>query len=603
VPEIASRLPNRVARLAVGLVGFVLALDLLWRVVASTTAPTEFAVVDEPAHLATGLLFLLALVTLMRSRRPAPSFISAAVVASVAIDLDHVPGLLGWHGLTEGAPRPYTHSLVTPLALIVVGLMARGRARPIAFGAAFGVCAHLVRDLCTGPGVALLWPLSSAAVRLPYVVFALVLVWTAGVIAVAAARPGRSPSSGRTKWPEAPSISRLLPGVLAAAVLGIALSSFAPAGAAAAPTAFGVYVPGADQRPSRIESFAHQVGRAPVIASSYKRWRLQPFIGAELRHVWNRGAVPLVTWEPWTVEGRGFSLRAIAGGRYDAYVRGAANSAARWGRPILLRFAHEMNGTWYPWGRGRNGNTPRVYKAAWRHLVRIFRSAGADNVKWVWTPNVEGGGQYPFARFYPGNKWVNWVGLDGFNWARRGEWQSFTDIFGASYARLSRLSPRPMIIAETGSSQSGGDKAAWVSSALRKEIPRFSRVRAVVWFSDRVGDVDFRVNSSAASLQAFRSGISAPAYGLTRGGFLATPVSVHRSAAAPAPPSGGFGQPSLFYRLTQKLHGRYLWMAVAVFAAFLVVVALTVAWARRSRRRRRNPPIAASRRQAGGSEP
>jgi membrane-bound metal-dependent hydrolase YbcI (DUF457 family) len=599
VPEITS--PQRAGALAAGLVGFVLGLDLLWSVVASSSSPTEFAAVDEPAHLATGLLFLLALLALVRSRRPTPAFLAAAVVASVAIDLDHLPGLLGWHGLTSGVPRPYTHSLVTPLALIAVGLIAGGRARPIAFGAAFGVGAHLFRDLFTGPGVALLWPLSSTAVRPPYVVFALALALTAGAIVVAAARVGRSRSTRRTDWPDAPSTSRLLPALLAAATLSIVLS-LAPARAVAAPVGFGVYVPKADQHPKRIESFAHQVGRTPVIVSSYKRWPLQPFVTAELRDVWSRGAVPLVTWEPWTLEGHGIPLRAIARGRYDAYVRRAAKSAAQWGHPILLRFAHEMNGTWYPWGR--DGNTPRVYKATWRHLVRIFRAAGADNVKWVWAPNVDGGGQYPFAGFYPGNQWVDWVGLDGFNWAKRGEWESFTDIFGSSYDTLSRISSRPVIVAETGSSQSGGDKAAWVSSALAEEIPRFSRLRAVVWFSDRVGDVDFRINSSPAALHSFRSGITSPRYGLERGALLSTPLNRHGEAAAPAPPSGGFGQPSLFYRLTQKLHGRYLLMAIAILVAFLVLLALAVAWMRRRRRTRRaGPPVPAGRRQTGGSEP
>jgi hypothetical protein len=261
-----------------------------------------------------------------------------------------------------------------------------------------------------------------------------------------------------------------------------------------------------------------------------------------------------------------------------------------------------MNGTWYPWGR--DGNTPRVYKAAWRHLVRIFRSAGADNVKWVWAPNVDGGGQYPFARFFPGNKWVDWVGLDGFNWAKRGEWQSFTDTFGSSYNTLARITSRPMIVAETGSSQSGGDKAAWVSSALTEEIPRFSRLRAVVWFSDSVGDVDFRINSSPAALHAFRSAITSPRYGLTRRALLSTPSNLRRKAVAPSAPSGGFGQPSLFYRLGQKLHGRYLWMAVAVLVAFLLAVALAVAWLRHGRRARRSgPPIRTGRREAGGSEP
>jgi membrane-bound metal-dependent hydrolase YbcI (DUF457 family) len=595
------RPPRFAGSLAFALVGFVFALDLLWSVVASSTAPPEFAVVDEPAHLATGLVFVLALLTLARSRRAPLSFLAAAIVASVAIDLDHLPGLLGWHGLTQGTPRPYTHSLATGVALIAVGALLGGRAKPIAYGVAFGVCAHLFRDLCTGPGLAPAWPLSGAAVRLPYLAFAVGLILTAVAVIAATARRDsswqRRPAKG-----ESALRSRLLPCLLAAALT--AWLAVTPARATASQTAFGAYVPKADQHPELISSFAKRVGREPAILSSYKRWPTPLIVPAELRTVWRRGALPLITWEPWTLSGRGFSLRAIAHGRYDSYARRAATQAASWKHPILLRFAHEMNGTWYPWGRGQDGNTPGIYKAAWRHLVRIFRSAGADNVRWVWTPNVDGGGAYPFRQYYPGNKWVSWVGLDGFNWARRGEWQSFTDLFGSSYDTLTRLSTRPVMIAETGSSQSGGDKPAWVSSALAREIPRFSRIRAVVWFSDVVSGVDFRINSSRASLAAFRSGIGSPQYGLDRSALVSTPLTLRRSATAPAPPSGGFGQPSLLYRMTQKLHGRYLWIAIAIAALFLATLIGVVVFLRRMRRARRavrgQPPDATPARSGRG---
>jgi hypothetical protein len=284
----------------------------------------------------------------------------------------------------------------------------------------------------------------------------------------------------------------------------------------------------------------------------------------------------MITWEPWTRNGQGIALESIATGHYDRYIRAAADSAAAWGKPILLRFAHEMNGDWYPWGRGSSGNTPATYKAAWRHLVEIFRSAGAHNVKWVWSPNVEGGGKYPFQPFYPGNRWVDWVGLDGFNWARTGEWQSFTDLFGDSYETLARITHRPVIIAETGSSESGGDKAAWVSSALRRELPRFSRIRAVVWFSDPVNGVDFRIDSSTDSLKAFRSAIESRRYGLTRSALLATPSRLDHHATAPSPPVGGYGAPSLVYRMTHKLHGKYLVIALAAGLACLLVVLLLI---------------------------
>ena len=257
--------------LAIALVAFIFGLDLLWSVIASSTAPTEFGAVDEPSHLATALLLLLALLTLARSRRPSMSFLAAALIASVAIDLDHIPELLGWQGLTGGLPRPYTHSLMTPLVLILVGGLAGRRIRPVAFGAAFGVGAHLCRDLCTGPGVAILWPLSSAPVRLPYLVFAAGLILIAVVVSLAAGRR-RSSSSRIEARREAPLLSWILPGLLAATV-GAALL-LTPARAVAAPIAFGAYVPKADQNPSLVQSFAHQVGHAPVIVSSYKRWRL-----------------------------------------------------------------------------------------------------------------------------------------------------------------------------------------------------------------------------------------------------------------------------------------------------------------------------------------
>ena len=54
----------------------------------------------------------------------------------------------------------------------------------------------------------------------------------------------------------------------------------------------------------------------------------------------------------------------------------------RW--PVVLRFAHEMNGHWYPWGAHRTD--PADFVAAWRHIHDVFRTVGATNVIWTWTP-------------------------------------------------------------------------------------------------------------------------------------------------------------------------------------------------------------------------
>jgi beta-mannanase len=220
-------------------------------------------------------------------------------------------------------------------------------------------------------------------------------------------------------------------------------------------------------------------------------------------------------------------LRAIVAGRYDGYIRRSARAAAAWEHPILLRFAHEMNGNWYPWGRG-HGNTAALYKRTWRHVVRIFRREGAANVMWVWAPNVDNSGNYPFRGLYPGDPWVDWVGLDGFNWGKKGEWTSFLQVFGRSYRTLAQISRRPVIVAETGSTQRGGNKAAWISRALRWEIPHLPRIRAVVWFNERFNGIDVRIDSSPASLRAYRAAARSSRYAMSRSRLLA--ISLHSHA-------------------------------------------------------------------------
>ena len=351
--------------------------------------------------------------------------------------------------------------------------------------------------------------------------------------------------------------------------------------------ALGAYIPRSAWQPGEIDRYSRLVGRRPVIVSIYKSWDSQPFDQTELDGVWSRGAVPMISWEPLSYQSREFPLGAIQRGHFDDYVRESARAARDWGRPILLRFAHEMNGDWYPWGRGVGDNNSYRYRAVWRRLVGIFRTQGADNVQWVWAPNVNTGGDFPFLDLYPGDQWVDWVGFDGYNWAKAGEWNSFTDVFDNSYEELTQHTSRPMIITETGSSESGGDKAAWVSSALDREIPGFARIRAVVWFEDEFKGLDARADSSSDSLEAFRASIASPQWGLSRAELLATPASYGGgSTAAPPAPGDGFGEPSFLYRITHKLQGRYLWIAVGMAAALLVLLALASLFVRRILRAR-----------------
>jgi mannan endo-1,4-beta-mannosidase len=359
-----------------------------------------------------------------------------------------------------------------------------------------------------------------------------------------------------------------------------------PASATAAPIALGVFVPNVFNNAGVISAYGRQVGRQPAIVLSYKNWSIEPFYPPELDRVWAGGSISMVTWEPETAGGEGIPLREIVDGSHDRYIRKSAEAVAAWGKPIFLRFAQEMNGDWYPWGRDVGGNTPRQFREAWHHIYWIFRNHGASNVRWVWSPNADAGGGHPLAVYYPGDEFVDWVGIDGFCWGGTIGWPSFTTIFGSTYDRIVALTSRPIMIAETGVGTEGGDKAEWITSALTREAPAFPHLRAVVWFNEVDAQADLRVDSSPAALAAFRGAIASPRYAADRADLLATPSTLPGQAPAPAPPDDGYGAPSLFEELRLKLHDGYLLLAIGAGAAVLAIAATALVGLRRRRRSR-----------------
>jgi beta-mannanase len=207
------------------------------------------------------------------------------------------------------------------------------------------------------------------------------------------------------------------------------------------------------------------------------------------------GSVAVVTWEPWLTvfdnarhpflplrdaRDRG-GLAAVARGDYDFYVDRWAAEAARFGRPFLLRFAHEMNDPYrYPWGP--QNNTKEEFIAAWRHVVDRFRRAGAQNVIWVWSPHVA----YEWwDLYYPGRDVVDWVATGVLNYgpvAQWSRWWTFEEIFATKYTKLAAFE-KPVMIAELGSLRVGGSRATWYGDALRDLPLRHPSVKAVVLFA------------------------------------------------------------------------------------------------------------------------
>ncbi len=303
--------------------------------------------------------------------------------------------------------------------------------------------------------------------------------------------------------------------LLAVALLGLSGGIARASGGRA--VYLGVWQPGAPASMSAVTQFERDAGKHVAIVQWYQSWAgagsaFDPSLPAAVAA---HGSMPMITWEPWDpsagVNQPAFTLAAIATGNEDGYVRSWAQALAAYRQPLLLRFAHEMNGDWYPWAAGVSGNTAAQYVAAWRHVHDLFVQAGAANVRWVWSPNVAWNEASAFAAYYPGDAYVDWLGLDGYNWGGS-SWQSFAQIFGASYQSITALSARPLMIAETASAEAGGSKAQWITDAFGTQIPAtYPRIQAVLWFNQNK-ETDWRIESSATAQRAFAKAVSNAVY-------------------------------------------------------------------------------------------
>jgi beta-mannanase len=278
----------------------------------------------------------------------------------------------------------------------------------------------------------------------------------------------------------------------------------------------GAFTPSGPYDPAQIDDFVAAAGRVPTILMWFQSWggSGNAFDAAQLNTVRARGAVPMISWEPWNWQRAGtpqrsYELSNIARGDFDTYVHRWATAARDWGHPMFLRFAQEMNATAvYPWAAFTNGNRPRDYVAAWRHVHDIFTSVGATNVSWVWSPSVLGAGRVPLRDVFPGRAYVDWLAADGYNGGTAlswGGWLSFRQLFASTFAAERRLAPgKPLMVAETASAEAGGHKAAWISHMF-SWLATHPSVRAVVWFNQDK-ETDWRIQSSAAAAVAYAAG-------------------------------------------------------------------------------------------------
>ncbi len=239
-----------------------------------------------------------------------------------------------------------------------------------------------------------------------------------------------------------------------------------------------------------------------------------------MRTIRNYGAIPFFSWSSQAHPGGGdepdFQLADVIAGPYDAYIREFAEAARDWGHPFFLRFDWEMNGNWFPWCGGVNGNSPGEYVAAWRHVHDIFTAVGATNATWVWCPYAEAAAIADALKpLLPGRR-IRRLDLPrrlqlGQEPANPQPWRSFdADLRPDPTARLvHKVAPsKPMVLAEMASSGDGQAKAAWIRGMFKQIATHFRRIRGLIWFDQVDRGVDWPLETSAAASRRLLPGRS-----------------------------------------------------------------------------------------------
>lgn len=272
---------------------------------------------------------------------------------------------------------------------------------------------------------------------------------------------------------------------------------------------FGVSTPQAPWSSAEIDKSAAAAGAHPTIVQYFVKWT-EEFRPDSVPQTYKQGALPVISWEPWAglksgVSQPAYSLTRIANGQYDAYITRFATAVRDQKWPVGLRFAHEMNGNWYPWSEKQSGNHLGDYVKAWRHVHDIFAKVGATNVIWIWSPNIIR--PLPTVRIdalYPGDAYVDWIGMVGY----AVEETNAATVFQPTVNAIHKFTQKPILITETAV-EAGPHQLTWIADFFRW-LSANPDVIGFIWFNfskQEGGTSDWRFTDHPPIAAALTAGL------------------------------------------------------------------------------------------------
>jgi hypothetical protein len=293
---------------------------------------------------------------------------------------------------------------------------------------------------------------------------------------------------------------------------------------------------------ARIKAFEEAVGRPVAWVYFSNNWYDGiTFPSKDIETIHAAGSVPFIRLMARSREARDggadpkYNMAAILSGTFDADLAAWARAARAVGRPILAEFGTEVNGSWFRWnGQWNGGGTtdgygdpavadgPERFRDAFRRIIDICRAEGAHNIVWFFHVDPARSPQEPwntFAAYYPGDDYIDWIGISCFGSQRVGrEWIDFNEKLAPAYVEAAALSPtKPLAIVEYAVVEDPArDKAAWITDAIGAvRAGRYPRIKALSYWNEAWGGrdgqrVDLRANSSPAAVAAYREAIADP---------------------------------------------------------------------------------------------
>jgi hypothetical protein len=283
----------------------------------------------------------------------------------------------------------------------------------------------------------------------------------------------------------------------------------------------------------RVRRFERLAGKQVAWAYFSNNWGKKiRFPSGAVRRIAAAGSVPfirLMARNGWRATGPDprYTLQRIISGAFDEELIAWGRAAAKWGRPMLVEFGTEVNGSWFPWNGTWNGGArttgfgdpakadgPERFRVAYRHVRDTIEAGGARNLTWFFhvdDNSLPARRWNSISAYYPGDRYVDWVGVSVYGPLTAEEpWApGFAEAMRRVYPRLTSLSGKPIALLEFGARQ-GPRKAGWFRQAFRAITSgRFPRLKAVSVWSEAWQNGDgtvsnLRIDSDRRTLRVYR---------------------------------------------------------------------------------------------------